>query len=106
MNRRKLALQTLGGAIAVVVLGWFAYANGGQSVDLHFGLFTLRDVSLPVVVYGSVIVGMLLVVGVSWRSDLRAQQALKKYDQIAAKAMAGVPPAADERVEQKAEPKS
>ncbi len=87
MNKRTLAFRIAGGVVAVVALGWFAYANGGQTVDLHLGLFTLRGVSLPVVVYGSVIAGMLLVVGVSARADLRAQKALKRYDQIAADAL-------------------
>ena len=87
MNKKTLAIRILGGVVAVGALGWFAYANGGQTVDLHFGLFTLRGVSLPVVVYGSVIAGMLLVIGVSARADLRAQKALKRYDQIAANAL-------------------
>ena len=87
MKKKALLFRILGGVVAVVALGWFAYANGGQTVDVHLGLFTLRGVSLPVVIYGSVIAGMLLVVGVSARSDLRAQKALKRYDQIAADAL-------------------
>lgn len=87
MKKNVLLLRILGGMVAVVGLGWFAYANGGQTVDLHLGLFTLRGISVPVVVYGSVIAGMLLVVGVSARSDLRSQKALERYDQIAANAL-------------------
>jgi uncharacterized integral membrane protein len=84
MNKGKLAIRMLGGAAVVVALAWFAYANTGQYVDVHFGLFSLRDVSVPAVMYGSVIVGMLLVLGISWRSDLRTRRALERYDQIAA----------------------
>jgi uncharacterized integral membrane protein len=87
MKKKALLFRVLGGAVAVIALGWFAYANGGQTVDLDLGLFTLRGVSIPIVVYGSVIAGMLLVVGVSARGDLRAQKALKRYDQIAANAL-------------------
>jgi hypothetical protein len=104
MKKSKLALKLLGGAAVVAALGWFAYANAGQSVDVDFGLFTLSGVSLPVLAYGSVIVGMLLVVAISWRSDLRARQALEKYDRIAANVMADTPPA-EERVEQEIEPR-
>ena len=105
MRRGKLALRILGGALVVAALGWFAYANAGQSVDVEFGLFTLSDVSLPVLAFGSVILGMLFIVAISWRSDLRARQALEKYDQIAANVMADMPPA-DERLEQEVERKS
>lgn len=87
MKKNVLLFRILGGVVAVVGLGWFAYANGGQTVDLHLGLFTLRGISFPVVVYGSVIAGMLIVVGVSARSDLRSQKALERYDQIAANAL-------------------
>jgi len=87
MKNGKLLVRILGGALVVTALAWFAYANDGRYVDLRFGLFTLRDVSLPVVIFGSVIVGMLLVIAVSWRTDLRTRQALKKYDQIGAGVM-------------------
>jgi len=87
MSKGKKLLRIAGGALVIAVLAWFAYANAGRYVDLRFGLFTLRAVSLPVVIYGSVIVGMLLVIGVSWRNDLRTRQALKKYDQIASNVM-------------------
>ena len=90
MSKGKKLLRIAGGALVVAVLAWFAHANAGRYVDLRFGLFTLRSVSLPVVIYGSVIVGMLLVIGVSWRNDLRTRQALKKYDQIASGVMSDV----------------
>ncbi|MGD8700374.1 MAG: hypothetical protein PVJ43_13850 [Gemmatimonadales bacterium] len=104
MKKNALLFRILGGVVAVVALGWFAYVNGGQTVDLHLGLFTLRGVSFPVVIYASVIAGMLLVVGVSARADLRAQKALKRYDQIAADALKDFD-ADDERSTAKAERK-
>ncbi|UCC74795.1 MAG: hypothetical protein JSV86_09680 [Gemmatimonadota bacterium] len=84
MKWRALSIKVLSGAALVALLAWFAYANSGQSVDIDLGLFTLRGVSLPVLVYGSVVVGMLLMVAVSLRNDLRTQQALDRYDKIAA----------------------
>ena len=105
MKKNALLFRILGGVVAVVGLGWFAYANGGQTVDLHLGLFTLRGVSFPVVIYGAVIVGMLLVVGMSARSDLKAQKALKRYDQIAADALRDFD-AGDERSTAKVERKT
>jgi uncharacterized integral membrane protein len=90
MKKGTLAVRILGGVLAVAALGWFAHANSGQSVDLNFGVFTLDGVSLPVVMYGSVIIGMLIVLGVSLKGDLRTRQALKRYDQIGANAMSDI----------------
>ena len=90
MKWRALIWKVLGGALVVAALAWFAYANSDQSVDIDFGLFTLRGISLPVLVYGSVIVGMLLVVLVGLRSDMRTRQALDRYDQIAADVLQGI----------------
>ena len=75
MTRRgKLALRIGLGVVGVLLLAWFAHAHAGQSVTLRFGLFTLRRVSLPLALYGAVIVGMLIVLGVGLRSDLRARR--------------------------------
>ena len=100
MKKSKMGLRLFGGAVVVAALGWFAYANADTSVTVDFGLFRLSDVSLPVVAYGSVIVGMLLVVAISWRSDLRARQALDKYDQIAANVMGDMPQSREEELEE------
>ena len=54
MSKGKKLLRIAGGALVIAVLAWFAYANAGRYVDLRFGLFPLRSVSLPVVIYGSV----------------------------------------------------
>ncbi len=76
----KLALRVGGAALALMVLGLFAYAHFDQSVDLHLGLFRLQNVPLPLVIYGAVVVGMLIMVGVGLRNDLRARSALKPPD--------------------------
>jgi uncharacterized integral membrane protein len=84
MKSKAVWYRILGSAALIAVLGWFAYANSGESVDLNFGLFTLRGISLPVVLYGGVVVGMLIMVAVSLRQDVKTRSALDRYDKIAA----------------------
>jgi uncharacterized integral membrane protein len=57
----------------------FAVQNGGVRVPLYLGIVTLRSVSLPVVVFGSVIVGMLLVFLAGLRADLKTRRMLRRY---------------------------
>ncbi len=78
--RKRLIVRGAAGLALIIVLGWFAHAHSSQSVDLRFGLFTLRGVSLAVALYGAVVVGMLLMLAVSLRGDLRARQALRRPD--------------------------
>jgi uncharacterized integral membrane protein len=90
MKWRALSWKILGGALIVALLAWFAYANSDQSVDIELGLFTLRGISLPILVYGSVVAGMLLMVAVGLRNDMRTRQALDRYDKIAADVLQGI----------------
>jgi len=83
MSKRDIAIRVIGGALAVIVLAWFANANAGERVDIDFLLFAVRDVSLSVVLYGAVIVGMLLVLLVGLRTDLRARRQIQRYKRIA-----------------------
>jgi uncharacterized integral membrane protein len=64
-----VALRIVGGLVLVLALAWFAAANGDQTVDVRFGLFTLRGLSVPVVIFGSVIVGMLIMLVAGLRTD-------------------------------------
>lgn len=57
----------------------FAIANGGQRVRLDFGLFTLRSVSLPLVVFGAVLLGMVIVLVAGLRRDLQNRRTLERY---------------------------
>ncbi len=84
MNNRAILMRVAGGLLIVVALGWFAYMNSGQAVDLNFGLFAMRAVSLSLVIYGAIVVGMVFMLAVSLRGDLSTDKALKRYDQIAA----------------------
>jgi uncharacterized integral membrane protein len=84
MDKRAILMRVAGGLLIIVALGWFAYMNSGQSVDLDFGLFAVRAVSLSIVIYGAILVGMVFMLAVSLRGDLNVDRALKRYDQIAA----------------------
>lgn len=57
----------------------FAVANGGQRVDVDLGLFTLRAVSLPAVVFLSILLGMVTVLLAGLRGDLRTRETLQRY---------------------------
>ena len=95
MSRRDLAIRIAGGLVAVIVLAWFAYANSGERVDVDFLLFTMRDVSLPTLLYGAAILGMLVILGVGVRADLRLRRQLRErgwHDLREADARAGVRP--------------
>ena len=59
----------------------FAAANAAERVTLNLGFLTLRSISLPVVVFSSVLVGMIVVFLVGLRADLRTRQLLQRYRQ-------------------------
>lgn len=83
MNRRGIAIRVVAGVIAVFLLAWFANANAGERVDVDLLLFTVRDVSLSVVLYGAVIIGMLLILAVGLRADLKTRREIHNYRRIA-----------------------
>lgn len=84
MSRRAgLILRITMGAVALVLLGIFAYSHGDQTVRLDFGLFALERVPLPVALYGSIILGMLIVLGVSVWSDLSGRGGPRPYERRA-----------------------
>ncbi|MFV1986815.1 MAG: hypothetical protein ACC682_06020 [Gemmatimonadota bacterium] len=62
-------------ALALVVLAafWFTAENAGEMVFIDLVLFRLR-VSVPLLVFGSVLAGMGLALFVGWRADRRAKQ--------------------------------
>ncbi len=65
-------------AVAGLSFG-FAAANASERVMLHFGIVTLRSVSLPVVVFVAVLMGMISVFLVGLRADLRVRELLQRY---------------------------
>lgn len=67
----RLTSRFLGMALVVLVAFWFAVENSNRMVLVDFVLFRLR-VSVPLLVFGSVLGGMGLSVFVGWRADRRA----------------------------------
>ncbi len=74
-------MSRLGSAAGVVaVLGLsvgFASLNGGQRVTLRLGIATLYGVPLTVVAFGGMVVGMVIMLGASVRSDLKVRRILR-----------------------------
>ncbi len=66
-------------AVFSAVAALFAMQNGGIRVPIHLGIVTIRSVSLPVVVFTSVIVGMLMVLLAGLRADLKTRRMLRRY---------------------------
>lgn len=66
-------------AVFSAVAALFAVQNGGIRVPIHLGIVTIRSVSLPMVVFTSVIVGMLMVFLAGLRADLKTRRMLRRY---------------------------
>jgi len=71
--------RILGGLVLTLLAAGFAWLNGGQHVTLHLGLFRLRGVSLPAVVFAAFLAGMLTLMLASLKSDLRSRRMLRRY---------------------------
>ncbi|MDX1646069.1 MAG: hypothetical protein R3304_02900 [Longimicrobiales bacterium] len=66
------------GIVALLVFALaFAYLNSGHRVTLRLGVSTLYNVPLTVVVFGSVIAGMLVMLAAGIRSDLKVRRILR-----------------------------
>ncbi len=64
--------------VAAALATAFAIANGGERVRVELGLVTLRSISLPVVVFGAVLLGMVAVLLAGLRGDLRNRRQMEK----------------------------
>lgn len=77
-------MRSLGGRIVFilcfsVLAALFAVQNGSERVQLRLGIVTLRSVSLPAVIFGSVVLGMLIILLAGLRADLRTRRMLRRY---------------------------
>lgn len=77
-------MNPLGGRILFIVAfaalaAGFAVQNGATRVTLHLGIVTLRSVSLPGVVFGSIVLGMVMVFLAGLRADLRTRRMIRRY---------------------------
>ncbi|MBT8461048.1 MAG: hypothetical protein KJO44_00895 [Gemmatimonadetes bacterium] len=74
IGRRMLFVAAFSAVAAV-----FAVQNGAVHVPLHLGIVRLRSVSLPVVVFTAIVVGMLMVLLAGLRADLKTRRMLRRY---------------------------
>jgi uncharacterized integral membrane protein len=66
------------GALALLVLSTvFAARNGARVVTVDIGFATLERMPLPVVVFGAVLLGMLVMLAAGIHSDLKVRSILK-----------------------------
>lgn len=65
--------------IAALLVGslFFASLNSGQRVTLRLGLTTIYSIPLTVIVFGSVIGGMVVMLASGIRSDLKVRRILR-----------------------------
>ncbi|MEE9208228.1 MAG: hypothetical protein V3U67_07630 [Gemmatimonadota bacterium] len=69
--------------VAVALLAfWFAAANGYERVRVRLGFITLESVSMPALVFGSLLIGMIAMLLVGLRADLRTRRMLRRYREI------------------------
>ena len=66
-------------AVFSAVAALFAVQNGAIRVPVHLGVVSFRSVSLPVVVFSAVVVGMLMVFLAGLRADLKTRRMLRRY---------------------------
>lgn len=78
----KSWVRVLNIVLIVAAATLFAVLNGGERVRLDLGIVTLRSVSLPLVIFSAVLMGMLLVFLAGLRADLRTRRRLRRYRQV------------------------
>lgn len=78
----KLWVRILALVVVVGAATAFAAANGGQVVRLDLGLVVITNVSVPMLVFGSVLVGMVAVLLAGLRADLRTRRRLQRYREV------------------------
>ena len=67
----------VGAAVVLALSMGFAALNGGHRVTLRLGFVTLYGLPLTVVVFGSMILGMLIMLVAGVQSDLRVRRILR-----------------------------
>ncbi len=73
--------RVTGAVVVLVVLMMvmlFARANGGEQVTLNLGFGTFYGVSLPYVAFGSLFIGMLVMLLAGIHADLRVRRFLRE----------------------------
>ncbi|MEX2467944.1 MAG: hypothetical protein WD995_13625 [Gemmatimonadota bacterium] len=70
-------LSALGVVVILFLSMGFASLNSGQRVTLRLGIATFYGIPLTVVAFGSLIVGMLVMLVAGIRSDLKVRRILR-----------------------------
>jgi hypothetical protein len=65
--------------VVAVLAALFAYLNGGERATLHLGFVSMYRVSVPRLVLGSFLLGMLVMWGIGLRHDLRVRRVLREH---------------------------
>ena len=73
----KRFVGALGILLVLVLSMTFASLNGGQRITVRLGFTTLYGVPLTVIVFGSVLGGMLVMLAAGIRSDLKVRSVLR-----------------------------
>lgn len=74
----KRLAAVLGILLVLVLSMGFAGLNGGQRVTLRLGVATFYRVPLPVITFGALILGMVLMLAAGIVSDLRVRRILRE----------------------------
>lgn len=87
----KLASRILAFVLLALLAFWFTAENSRELVNIDLFLFRVRA-SLPLVVFGAMLVGMVAVFLVGLRADLRTRRLLGRYREALERLGAGPPP--------------
>ncbi len=68
--------------LLVAVAVAFTAANGAERVQVDLGFVVLQRVSLPTVVFASVLVGMALCILAGLRADLRNRRRIERWEEF------------------------
>lgn len=66
-------------ALSIAFAFMFAVQNGRELVNVRLGPLTFRGASLPVVVFGAILLGMVVVFIVGLRADMQARVMMRRY---------------------------
>lgn len=78
----RIASRLLIFVLIALLAFWFTAANSGERVTVDLVVLRLT-IPLPLVVFGSVLVGMLAVLLVGLKADLQTRRAIQKFREVA-----------------------
>lgn len=93
----KLASRVVAFVLVALVAFWFTAENSRELVNVDLFLFRVRA-SLPLVVFGSMLVGMVAVFLVGLRADLRVRRLLARYREALERGGGPVPDAGGDAI--------